>query len=618
MNIHQSRRCHPITLALLTLVLVGPKSLTAAEVTYSSPSAIVATANPNTLIVAESEAQRLAFVDRISGKITHHVSMPFAPSGLCLSKDQSRLYVTGGGSNGQILTLNLATRKIEQKGSLGHTPVAPVLSLDGRTLYVCHTYNNHVVAIRVKDLSMLTEIPVAREPVAAQLSQDGSSLFVLNLLPSMRADQDYTGAELTVIDTRQNKVSHRIAMPNGTIHLRGICLSPDGQYAYVTHILSRYTVPTSQLQRGWMNTNAMTIIDTQDKVIVNTVLLDDVDYGAANPWGITCTADGQWICTTHAGTNEISLVNRAQLHERLAQAAQGKKVTEVTHRAEDVPNDLSFLTGTKQRVRLKGIGPRSLVAVGETLYATEYFSDTLAVVDTAKQPLRAGTIKLGPAPILSQVREGHMLFNTATTCFQQWQSCASCHTEDARSDGLNWDLLNDGLGNPKNTKSLLLSHQTPPAMSLGVRASAEIAVRAGIRHIQFAQRPESEAQALDAYLKSLKPMPSPLLVNGKLPQSAIRGKTVFAKAGCALCHSGPLFTNLKSFNVGTGLDREEDTLFDTPTLVELWRTAPYLHNGSATTITDILTTFNPSDKHGKTSILTKQEIIELEAFLLSL
>ena len=607
-----------VLLTALTFVLVGLGTLSSADAAFLSPSAIVATSDSTTLIVSESDGERLAFVSRGTGKITHHVNLPFAPSGLCLSSDQRRLYVTGGNENGKVLTLSLTTRKVERTTSLGHTPVAPVLSLDGSTLYVCNTYNNHVAVIRARDLKVLTTIPVEREPVAAELSQDGTSLFVLNLLPSMRADQAYTGAALSVIDTRQKTVSKSIAMPNGTIHLRGICLSPDGQYAYVTHILSRYTVPTSQLQRGWINTNAVTIIDTKAKSLVNTVLLDDVDNGAANPWGITCTADGQWLCTAHAGTNEISLVDRIKLHERLARAARGERVTEVTQNAEAVPNDLSFLTGIKQRVRLTGIGPRNLTAVGTTLYATEYFTDSLAVLDTSSLPLRASAIRLGPAPTLSQIREGEMLFNTATTCFQQWQSCASCHTEDARSDGLNWDLLNDGLGNPKNTKSLLLAHQTPPTMSLGVRATAEVAVRAGIRHIQFAQRPEAEAQAMDAYLKSLKPIPSPYLVEGKLSASAKRGQAVFNKANCAFCHSGPLYTNLKLADVGTGQGREQDMAFDTPTLVEIWRTAPYLHNGSATTLRDVLTEFNPSDKHGRTSGLTEQELTDLETYLLSL
>ncbi len=603
---------------ILILVLSGLAPLMAAEIPYLSPSSVIVSSDKALLIVAESNARRLTLIDRISGKITAHIPLPMAPSGLCLSQDQTRLYVTGDGALGKVLALNLTTRRIEHTTSLGHTPQAPVLSQNGKTLYVCNSFSNEVAVLRAKNLAKITTISVDREPVAAQLSQDGETLFVLNQLPSMRADLDYTGASISVINTRQNKQDKRIAMPNGTIHLRDICLSPNGQYAYATHILARYTVPTSQLQRGWINTNAITIIDTQTQQIVNTVLLDDVDNGAANPWGVTCTADGQWLCTAHAGTNEISLIDRNQLHQRIDKAARNEKVTEVTHSAKDVQNDLSFLTGIKQRVVIEGIGPRALIAVDSVLYATEFFSDALAVVDTTQPRLKATSLKLGPTPTLSQIRRGEMLFNTATTCFQQWQSCASCHTEDGRADGLNWDLMNDGLGNPKNTKSLLLSHQTPPSMSLGVRSTAEVAVRAGIRHIQFAQRPKEEAEAMDAYLSSLKPMPSPYLDQGKLSKSAARGQKVFAQANCHACHSGSLHTNKKLFNVGTGQNRETDEAFDTPTLVELWRTNPYLHNGSAATIREVLTTFNPENKHGKTSDLTEKQLADLETYLLSL
>ncbi|NQT91693.1 MAG: hypothetical protein HQ559_02950, partial [Lentisphaerae bacterium] len=85
---------------------------------------------------------------------------------------------------------------------------------------------------------------------------------------------------------------------------------------------------------------------------------------------------------------------------------------------------------------------------------------------------RLRTIALGPKRKLTAVRRGEMLFNDADMCFQKWQSCASCHP-DVRTDGLNWDLLNDGMGNPKNTKSLFLSHKTPPVMITGVRDKAE-------------------------------------------------------------------------------------------------------------------------------------------------
>jgi len=186
---------------------------------------------------------------------------------------------------------------------------------------------------------------------------------------------------------------------------------------------------------------------------------------------------------------------------------------------------------------------------------------------------------------------------------------------------LNWDLMNDGLGNPKNTRSMLLAHQTPPAMSLGIRETAESAVRSGLRNILFAARPEPEAAAIDAYLKSLRPMPSPYLVNGRLSRSAARGKRLFhqSRVGCATCHPPSLFTDGSPHDVGTRgrFDRPADR-FDTPTLVECWRTAPYLHDGAAATIRAVIVDLNRQDQHGRTSHLGRQKIDDLVAYVLSL
>jgi cytochrome c peroxidase len=69
--------------------------------------------------------------------------------------------------------------------------------------------------------------------------------------------------------------------------------------------------------------------------------------------------------------------------------------------------------------------------------------------------------------------------------------------------------------------------------------------------------------------------------------------------------------------VGTGKDVDKDVKFDTPTLVEVWRTAPYLYDGRAANIKEVLTTHNPDDKHGLTSNLTNNEIEDLAQFVLS-
>lgn len=91
---------------------------------------------------------------------------------------------------------------------------------------------------------------------------------------------------------------------------------------------------------------------------------------------------------------------------------------------------------------------------------------------------------------------------------------------------------------------MLLAHQTPPVMWRGVRDRAETAVRSGIKYIQFAVCPEDDAVAIDQYLKSLQPVPSPYLVKGRPSEAARRGETLFAQADCARCHPAPLYTDL--------------------------------------------------------------------------
>jgi cytochrome c peroxidase len=188
-------------------------------------------------------------------------------------------------------------------------------------------------------------------------------------------------------------------------------------------------------------------------------------------------------------------------------------------------------------------------------------------------------------------------------------------------DALNWDLLNDGTGNPKNNKSLLLAHRTPPSMSLGIRQDAGFAVRAGIRHILFTTQPPEVASSMDAYLKSLRPVPSPYLRSGVLTEGARRGKAIFfsRRADCARCHPEGRFTDLRQYDVGTvgPLDASDDR-FDTPTLVETWRTAPYLHDGSAATLREVFAARNPRDQHGRTSHLSSAQLDDLVEYLLSL
>jgi cytochrome c peroxidase len=284
-------------------------------------------------------------------------------------------------------------------------------------------------------------------------------------------------------------------------------------------------------------------------------------------------------------------------------------------------NELPFLIGAHHRVKLPNgaWGPRAVAIAGNTAYVANYYSDTLTAIDLGTAQMNPASIHLGPEQPMTEARKGEFYFHDAELCMQGWQSCASCHPGEARTDALNWDLLNDGIGNPKNTKSLLLAYQTPPAMSLGERKDAETAVRAGLKYILFSEQPESVASAIDVYLKSLQPVPSPHLLEGKLSVAARRGAKLFSQAGCVNCHIPGLYTDLQPHDVGTlaSFDRPMDKFY-TPTLIELWRTAPYLHDGSAATVRDVLTARNSKHQHGKMSDLSNQEVDDLCEYLLSL
>lgn len=598
----------------------GRAAKTGAE--YLSPSALAADEHGKILYVAEATAKQVAVINTDTANMTGIIRVPAEPTGLAISADGVQLYVTCAGPEGHLCVIETRANKIIKQIPVGHGARSPVLGPDGGTLYVCNRFSNDVSVINTRKNKHVAKINVLREPFAADITPDGKWLFVGNHLPDGPADAESVACKVCVINTKTLDIDVSISLPNGSTALSGVAVSPDGRYAYVSHILARYTVPTSQLERGWMNTNALSIIDAKNKRLIDTVLLDDVDNGAANPWGVSCTANGKYICVTHAGTGELSIIDATALLNKIRSRysmPDARYSSRNENQESRVENELSFLYGIRQRVKLRGKGPRALAVVGHRAYVAEYFTDSITLVDMDKKP-RPETIALplGPTQQMTRRRRGEMLFNDASLCFQQWQSCASCHPGGGRADALNWDLLNDGIGNPKNTKSLLLAHKTPPAMITGARDRAETAVRSGIKHILFATCAEEDAIAIDEYLKSLKPVPSPYLVKGKLSRSARRGRKVFDKAGCASCHKGPLHTDLQKYDVGTGKGLDKDVEFDTPTLVEIWRTAPYLYDGRAATMKEMLTTHNPGDKHGRTSSLTENEINDLARFVLSL
>ncbi len=120
------------------------------------------------------------------------------------------------------------------------------------------------------------------------------------------------------------------------------------------------------------------------------------------------------------------------------------------------------------------------------------------------------------------------------------------------------------------------------------------------------------------------------LANGDLTPAQERGKAIFERTAykngqpipdsnqCGTCHSGPKYTNQKQVDVGTGKATDRSPVVDVPQLSNVAYSAPYLHDGSARSLEEIWTVFNPKDTHGVSNDLTKDELNDLIEYLKTL
>ena len=276
-----------------------------------------------------------------------------------------------------------------------------------------------------------------------------------------------------------------------------------------------------------------------------------------------------------------------------------------------------------------GAAPQGLVLDDEgRLYVQNFLGRSLSVFDVAG--LLSGTgesvrllaeIDLIENETLSdEVLRGKRIFYDASSSemsLEGYISCASCHL-DGGQDGRVWDFTDRGEGF-RNTITLrgrggtrlhgpvhwtgnfdeiqdfennIRSHfggtgfLSDDDFDRGTRSDPLGDAKAGL---------SPKLDALAAYVSSLTDVPtSPQRdAEGRLTAEAETGRRVFAEQGCGDCHGGVGFTDSAPGvlhdvgTIGAASGKRSGgplTGFDTPTLKGVWATAPYLHDGSASTL----------------------------------
>lgn len=509
----------------------------------------------------------------------------------------------------------------------------------------------HIVAVAVYgedridfyDVSTGTktgELEVFDEPYSVISNKDGSRLW---------ATLEYPGQ---VIEIDPDKQSILRSVDAGQF-LRGLALSADNQLLateYYTGIVKAVSPETFQVVKEWKGSQEdslarqITTHPTWDKAylphqrslvtvnhgagsifpylgIVNTNEKSNAGrkrkqmdsfrgtYVVANPWEVAISPDGQRLYIVFSGTNDMfacDLVNddyREVDYSGLIRTGWNPRAVKVANDSKSffVYNALDF---TVERFDAETLKPISSVSVTKWNHSPEMLL-------------------------------GKRLFYTANPPMTRlrWISCSSCHP-DGNPDGRTWQQP-EGL---RNTQALFGMKETHPIHWSADRDEVqdfEHTIRSplmGARGLIRGKVNDSlgepnaglskELDAIAAYSNSHKFELSPHSKNG-LSDAAKRGKQIFlsAEAKCATCHSGPYTTDKKMHDVGTGNSDPTELIgptFDTPTLLGIYRSAPYLHHGKAATLEEVFTTYNPDDQHGKTSHLSESEISDLVEFMKAL
>lgn len=322
---------------------------------------------------------------------------------------------------------------------------------------------------------------------------------------------------------------------------------------------------------------------------------------------------------------------------------------------------IDVLTGAQAGSVLDvGFAPQGLALSHDDglLFVDAYLSRQLVVYDVSDPgalPLERARLPIASAePLAPAILLGKRLFNDSADprlAKDSYIACAHCHL-DGLSDRRVWDFTDRGEG-LRNTIDLVgraggegplhwsanfdevqdFEHDirgafrgtglvSDEALAVGTRGEPLGDPKAGL---------SAELDALAAYVRSLdthlrSPYREP---DGTLGEAAARGLAVFEASGCASCHAGAALTD-SAFVGGAPVLHDVGTLgpgsgsrlggalpgIDTPTLHGLWQSAPYLHDGSAPTLRDVLTTRNPDDRHGSTSGLDAAQLDDLIAYLL--
>jgi YVTN family beta-propeller protein len=586
---------------------------------YLSPIEMAFFPDGHLLYVVCQDSDEVRVLDTESGKVLGSIHVGHIPRDIALSPDAHRAYVTNAWSD-TVSVIDTQSRQVVQTLPTGFEPTGVVVDKAGTTLYVANRLSSDISVIDLSSGQELKRLLAGRGASYLELSPDSKWIYCTHIYPNPGELRSVPQSEITVIDAGSRRVVDRKPLANvaGVFH---VAASADGKLIALTQLKPKNLIPLAHVEHGAAFGDSLTLLGDDIGGPIQ-IPIDELDRYYALPWGVAITPEKSKIFVTTAGSESVTAIDVARL------------LKAVRTRRQSFANDLSASAEYVTARISVGRNPRGLALSpdGKRLYVANRLDDTLSVIDVKSEKV-ISTIDLGGPKNIDALRRGERLFYTADFSFQGQFGCANCHL-DSTIDGLEWDLEPDGFGKDiVDNRSLENLAGTEPFKWNG--GNPDMPTECGPRTEKFFFRSQSfnqqELTDLVTYVYSLPYRPNRYrLQNGELTSAQERGKAIFervrTKRGlpipevnqCAYCHSGPKYTNQKQFDVGTGRSTDRSPVVDVPQLSNTAYSAPYLHDGSAKSLEEIWTIYNPKDKHGVTNDLTKDELNDLIEYLKTL
>ncbi len=613
----------------------------------------VLVASDDTLYVTNRMSRSVSVIRRGDWREAAQLKVGVEPVGLGASADGKTLYVVNAtrldtAETGSLMAIDTQTLQQRWEVSVGPEPRGLALLAGGKAMVSLLKEGD----IALVDLDKQTVVRSGSQ-VNSQLNDSSNAFGGVKNDGPQPLPPDVGGLGLNTVHTRG---------------MTSLAVSPDGHQVYAAALLSSNSTlvgdtgsgvnPQTNSSGGSAgygggscgatavaspsvlsftesgDSQAHSVTDcggTVDPTVPALVLSSgDSSRPVQGPVAIAADPTGSFLYVVNQQSNNVAIIPTSQ-----RQTAQ-QQSTQLGGGAPTPFDATNTGSGTVRALIDVGDGPTGIALSrdGNTAWVYNSFDHSLSRIARKDGVLQTvSTVAVTGETLTLDQAAGRRLFFSAVDSRMNNPgtgiSCATCHVE-SREDGHVWNFT-DG---PRQTPSLAgrMIDQTAPYHWSGVFPSlGDFMTHTVAQRMGGTGFTPQMADQIGSYLKVI-PTPDNPNKHEQLTDAQLRGAQVFAAAGCNACHNSAPMTDNGFHDVGTlvpdlGTGNVHDDVtgtlvkgLNTPSLLGLARTAPYLHTGAALTIKDRILQDRQShnDLHGAVGQLTDAQVDDLAAYLSSL